>query len=88
MNKEELIEKAKIPQDLGAEEVEIVGRWVWARFGSKPSEEARQALKDAEYHWNRKRGIWQFAGVPCRFSRAGNQELRLKHGSFLVTESV
>lgn len=60
--------------------VEIVGLWVWAYFDSKPAKEVRQALKDMRFHWNKVRGCWQFAGVPCSKSPADSFSIKAKYG--------
>ena len=75
----DLIEKARKAQAVGAR-VEIVGSWVWAEFESKPPVAARELLKAEGYHWNRKREVWQFAGVPCRHSPASAPEIKAKYG--------
>lgn len=43
----------------------VVGRWVWIKFESKPSEEIRQSLKDFGFHWSRRRGQWSHS---CGYS--------------------
>ena len=85
MSTAELVEKARIAQHVGAT-VKIVGAWVWAEFESKPSVEARQALKDAGYHWNSTRGCWQYAGVPCRHTKAITAYVWAKYGAKDLTE--
>ena len=80
MSGAELEQKARKAQAVGAS-VKIVGAWVWAEFESKPSEETRAMLKAERYHWNRKRGVWQFAGVPCRHSPASTPEVLAKYGA-------
>lgn len=69
---------ARAARHLGAD-VEIVGRWVWAKFKEKPRPEARITMTENGYRWNRKRSVWQFAAIPCRFSRASTQALREKY---------
>lgn len=88
MSATELVEKAEVAKRAGASEVEIIGRWVWAWFGTKPSQEIREVLKAARYHWNGKRQVWQFAGVPCRYTKAGTHQIRAKYGSQVLTEEV
>ena len=63
----------------GAARVEVVGRWVWAWFASKPPYEVRRAMSAAGFHWNKKRACWQFAGVPSFASDASAEELREKY---------
>jgi len=36
----------------------VVGRWVWASFSDKPSEEIRDALKTMGFRWIDKRKAW------------------------------
>ncbi len=88
MNGIELIRKAEVAKQAGASRVEIIGRWVWAWFTGVPSPQARQVLKDARYKWNAKRKVWQFAGVPCRYTKAGTFQIRAKYGSRVVTEEA
>ena len=38
-----------------------VFKWVWYEFETKPSEEVRAQLKEAGFHWNQNRGVWQHA---------------------------
>lgn len=40
---------------------EVVGQWVWIEFPMKPSEQVREYLLDAGFHWNHKRMAWQHA---------------------------
>ena len=80
MSEDTLVEKAQIAKQAGAQ-VEIVGAWVWAEFPRRPSLAVRQALKDAGYHWNHKREVWQWAGRPCRHSPAMSFQIKLKYGS-------
>ena len=54
-----------------------VGDWVWIEFPGKPDELTRQSLKDAGYHWNQKRLVWQHA---CgNHSRYGKTDPRLTY---------
>lgn len=85
MNNQDLIDKARKAQEAGAR-VEIVGTWVWAEFESKPPVEARELLKSEGFHWNRKREVWQFAGVPCRHSPAMSGEIKAKYGAHELEE--
>jgi len=46
---------------------EVVGRWVWLSFSSKPSADIRQELKDYGFRWIAKRGRWAHnCGHPSR----------------------
>ena len=85
MSQSELIVLGERIQKLGAS-VEIVGRWLWASFPVKPDDEVRSALKALHFHWNWKRGVWQFAGVPCRQSPASSFEIRSKYGAVALEE--
>ena len=87
MSEIELLEKAKLARQVGAD-VEIVGAWIWAHFDSKPPKETRIALLAAGYHWNFKRGVWQFAGVPCRHSVASTPEVKAKYGARELEEVI
>lgn len=47
--------------------IEIVGRWLWAKFTNKPDKDMRQYLKDKGFRFNGKRKVWQHScGIPCR----------------------
>lgn len=81
--REILTGRAMLAVKLGAG-VEIVGRWVWATFASRPPVESRQQLKAAGFHWNHKRKVWQWAGVPSRSSTDENDTLRAKYGALKV----
>ena len=81
----DLIEKAQKAKSIGAS-VEIVGAWIWAEFPSKPPIEARELLKAEGFHWNRKREVWQYAGVPCRHSPASAFEIKIKYGAQALEE--
>jgi len=87
MSGAELVEKATVAQRAGAT-CELVGNWVWAEFPSKPSPEVRETLKREGYHWNHKRGLWQFAGVPCRHSPASTVEIKTKYGAITMDEAA
>jgi hypothetical protein len=78
--REILTGRAMLAARLGAG-VEIVGRWVWATFAARPPVESRAELKAAGFHWNHKRKVWQWAGVPSRSSTDDNDTLRMKHGA-------
>ena len=51
-------------------DADIVGRWVWVKFDSKPSAEIRQAMKDFGFRWSKRRGQWSHScGYSCRPAR-------------------
>jgi hypothetical protein len=77
---EVLKDKAAVAIKAGAR-VEIVGAWVWASFPARPPIESRAALKAAGYHWNKKREVWQYAGVPSRFTTADSDRVKEKYGA-------
>lgn len=83
MSENELETVARGARGLGAD-VEIVGLWVWARFTQRPPVDTRKAMIAAGFHWNPKRKLWQFAGVPARHSDASDDELRQKYGALAV----
>lgn len=85
MTQTELMAKAHKAKEVGAQ-VEIVGAWVWAEFPSKPPVAARELLKAEGFHWNQKREVWQFAGVPCRHSPAMTMEIKAKYGVHKLEE--
>jgi hypothetical protein len=60
-------------------DAELVGRWVWVTFSSKPSAAIRQSLKDFGFRWSRRRGKWAHnCGHPSR-SSAGNPWIKYGH---------
>ncbi len=60
-------------------DAELVGRWVWVTFDSKPNAEIRQELKDFGFRWSPKRGKWAHnCGHPSR-SSTGNPWLKYRH---------
>jgi hypothetical protein len=61
---------------------EVVGRWVWLEFESKPSQEIRDLLKGAGFRWVAKRGKWAHnCGHHCRH---GAGDPRAKYGAVPV----
>lgn len=44
----------------GVKALELVGRWLWAEFTDKPSEEIRQQLKQNKWSWAPKKGKWSY----------------------------
>ena len=67
--------------------VEVVGRWVWITFPTKPDDEIRTGLGLVGFHWNGKRGCWQHpCGVPVHHSPADSWSLREKYGSVRAEE--
>lgn len=68
--------------------VEIIGAWVWASFDTKPDEETRYALKCMDFHWNKKRECWQYAGTPSGPSRYHRQVIAQKYGVQVIEETV
>ena len=76
-----LLESCKVAEEVGGK-VEIVGRWPWARFEGKPSEEAREALKSAGWRWSRNKLAWYIPNGGGRYRRGVSLEfLRQKFGS-------
>lgn len=56
-----LREQAKIIAALpGVKSLELVGRWLWAEFTDKPSEEIREQLKQNKWSWAPKKGKWSY----------------------------
>ena len=48
---------------------QVVGRWVWLEFDSKPSDETRAGLSAIGFRWNHKRRCWQH---PCGHHTTGS----------------
>lgn len=56
-----LREQAKMIAALpGVKALELVGRWLWAEFTDKPSEEIREQLKANKWSWAPKKGKWSY----------------------------
>jgi hypothetical protein len=63
---------------------DVVGRWVWIRFKSKPSYETRELLKAAGFSWISRRGQWAHScGTP---SKKGKGDPRWKYSVASVHE--
>jgi len=63
---------------------EVVGRWVWVQFESKPSAEIREELKAFGFRWVGRRGKWAHnCGHP---SRHGKGDPRFKYPTRPVDE--
>lgn len=61
---------------------DVVGRWVWLKFESKPDQEVRDELKAAGFRWVKKRGEWAHnCGHPCHH---GHGNPRFKYGEVSV----
>ena len=75
-----LKEKARVAIELGAT-TELVGCWVWAKFETRPAPEVRERMLEAYYKWNAKRGVWQYAGIPCHGSPAESAVVKAKYGA-------
>ena len=57
---------------------EIVGRWVWLRFGAKPGPEVRELIKSYGFRWVNRRGAW--AHNCGHYCKQGVGDPRLKYG--------
>ena len=65
---------------------DIVGRWVWVKFDTKPSAELRTALKNFGFRWSQRRGEWSHdCGHPSKRSRSAFHP-RTKYGSVPIEE--
>ena len=54
---------------------DIVGRWIWVKFDSKPSEEVRQKIKDFGFRWSKRRGEWAHnCGYACTRGRCNPRD--------------
>ncbi|MEE9131255.1 MAG: hypothetical protein V3T84_14640 [Phycisphaerales bacterium] len=65
---------------------EVVGRWVWINFPSKPDRPTRQMLKNAGFRWSPKRMQW-YHTCGCRSYGRGGPDPRYRYGSIRV-ESI
>lgn len=64
---------------------EVIGAWVWVWFSGKPSDDCRESLKSAGFHWNKTRACWQHTGGrPSRHTDAAVGYVREKYGSAVV----
>ena len=55
---------------------EIVGRWVWITFDSKPDKPTRDVLKVLGFRWNHRRGAWQHSCGVESISSKGDPRAR------------
>jgi hypothetical protein len=63
---------------------EVVGKWVWVRFGEVPALETRHRLAQFGFHWNRQRKAWQH---PCgKFCLGSDADPRIKYQSYFVAD--
>lgn len=75
---------AAFPEAL--EYAQLVGRWIWITFPSKPSADCRAFLKTRKYRWNQQRGAWQNS---CGFyTRRAPYDPRVKYGQSKVSEVI
>ena len=62
---------------------DVVGKWIWLRFDSKPDVETLTLLKGAGFIWVKRRGEWAHnCGCP---SGAGKGSPRWKYGQVPVS---
>jgi hypothetical protein len=84
--KHNLIEVVEFCRQQGiADKAEIVGRWVWVEFDTKPSSELRQAMKDFGFRWSKRRGRW--AHNCGHYSRPGQRDPRFTYGHISLDEA-
>jgi hypothetical protein len=63
--------------------IDLVGVWIWVYDTSREDIEARKALKDLNYRWNKDRGVWQWGAVRKHYrgkSNMSNEEVAQKYG--------
>ena len=65
---------------------ELVGRWVWVEFASKPAPEIIQKMKARGFRWVKSRGRW--AHDCGHKSRRGKGDPRDKYGSESVDHAA
>lgn len=76
------VECVKWCQDRGYP-AELIGRWVWITFPTKPGAETRAALKSAGFRWCGRRQAWaNDCGV--KSARARSYHPRDRYGSIPV----
>lgn len=68
----------------GVKALELVGRWLWAEFTDKPSEEIREQLKANKWSWAPKKGKWSYHNPkearPGRHRFMTLEEIKDKYG--------
>ena len=78
----------KVARDAGAH-IEIIGRWPWATFESKPSEGVRDTLKAAGWRWSSRKAAWYIPATPAGRLHAKNLDvLRARFGSMSLEDEV
>lgn len=65
---------------------DVVGRWVWVRFDSKPEQALLDEMKAAGFRWVRDRGEW--AHNCGHASKRGTGAPRFKYGSIPVSQAA
>ena len=65
---------------------DLVGRWIWVRFPSRPDKGIIEKMKGAGFRWVAFRGEWAHdCGHP---SKRGPGDPRAKYGSLPILEEV
>ncbi len=65
-----LLVHATLAKELGACDVAITGKWVWAEFKGKPSNEVRTKLKADGWIYCKRKQKWAWRGAPARSKKA------------------
>ena len=72
----------------GVKALELVGRWLWAEFTDKPSEEIREQLKANKWSWAPKKGKWSYHNPkearPGKHRFMTLDEIKDKYGSAAI----
>jgi len=84
----ELVETAKQARAAGAT-TEIVGGWVWARFGNRPDETTIAALKKSGFRWSKAKRRWYFVGAISTARRRHSwQEITSRYAPLTIEEAA
>ena len=69
------------------EPAEVVGKWVWIRFGEKQPREVTAHLAELGFHWNGDRQSWQH---PCGTIpvAAATYDPRQRYGSYFPADKA
>jgi hypothetical protein len=61
---------------------DIVGRWIWVKFDSKPDQEIRDKMKAFGFRWSKRRGEWAHnCGYACTRGRCNPRD---KYGAVSI----
>jgi len=86
LNTIEVLARLQADCPVAFDSAEVVGRWVWISFESKPASAVRAFLSELGFHYNKQRGCWQH---PCgHFSKRSPGNPRWKYGAVRASRMV